>query len=69
MLTPKVRRDGKCAVCRQPRPFNPQRGVPFEAYLADPFCSTACAKKHFGTRETTLAQTKHEILQSKGPPA
>ena len=68
MLTPKVRRDGRCVVCRKPRPFNPQRGVPWGAYLADPFCSSACAKKHFGTTETSLRKTTHGILQSKEPP-
>ena len=48
-MTPKVRRDGRCVVCRGPRPFTPQRGVPVEAYLGDPFCSAHCARKFYGT--------------------
>jgi hypothetical protein len=54
MLTPKIRRDGTCYVCKAPRPFNPQRGVPPEEYLGDPFCSSACAKKFYGTSEPAL---------------
>jgi len=44
---PKVRRDGKCVVCKGERPFNPQRGVSPDEYLKDPFCSTVCARKHY----------------------
>lgn len=56
MTEPKVRRDGKCFVCKKERPFNPQRGVPFEAYTRDPFCSAVCARKHYGTSLTTAAK-------------
>ena len=68
MLTPKVRRDGRCVVCRKPRPFSPQRGVPLGAYLGDPFCSSVCAKKFYGTTETSLRKTTHGILRREGPP-
>ncbi len=49
MTVPKVRRDGRCLTCKGERKFNPQRGVPFGAYWNDPFCSSACARKFYGT--------------------
>jgi hypothetical protein len=57
------RRPKRCVVCKGPRPFNPQRGVPWEAYWDDPFCSTTCAKKYFKTDTSSLKPTKHGILK------
>jgi endogenous inhibitor of DNA gyrase (YacG/DUF329 family) len=59
VIEPKVRRDGTCYVCKSPRPFNPQKGVPYEAYTADPFCSATCARVHFGTTLTYTKTTKY----------
>lgn len=39
---------GTCIVCGEPRVIHMQRGVPIEAYLDDPFCSSVCAREHFG---------------------
>ena len=50
---PKVRRDGRCAVCKGPRPYTPNLAVPREQYLGDPFCSSACCRKWYGTQITT----------------
>lgn len=46
---PPIRKDGKCAVCKQPiKPVKPQRGVPIAAYN-DPFCSSRCCRQYHGT--------------------
>jgi hypothetical protein len=55
-----------CLTCKGPRPFTPQRGVPYGAYLADPFCSRKCSEKYFGTGETELRPTKHGVLDNSG---
>jgi hypothetical protein len=34
-----------------------QKGVPVLAYLSDPFCSSTCARKHYGTQLTKVADT------------
>ena len=57
-MTPKVRKDGRCVVCKGERTFNPQRGVPPAAYLLDPFCSRICAEKHYGTAPKSQALPK-----------
>ena len=52
---PKPRRDGKCVVCKKERKITPQPSVPVEVYLADPFCSSECARKFYGTSLPTAA--------------
>ncbi len=66
--TPKVRKDGTCVVCKGERPFTPQKGVPFEAYLADPFCSSACARKHWGTDEKPHYSATGDTSRHRGMP-
>ena len=39
----------KCKVCKQTVEVKIQKGVPVEAYLTDPFCSSTCARKFYGT--------------------
>lgn len=46
---PKTLEAGRCKVCKKPRVINMQKGVPVEEYLSDPFCSSACARKFYGT--------------------
>jgi hypothetical protein len=43
---PRVRKDGKCYVCKKPRrlPKALQKGVPVQMYELDPFCSSVCAR-------------------------
>ncbi len=67
-MTPKVRKDGRCYVCKGERPFNPQKGVPPEAYLADPFCSSKCARTFFGTLEPLHASAKGDTSRHRGMP-
>jgi hypothetical protein len=46
------RKDGKCRECRGPRkpvPAHLQKGVPASVYEREPFCSTECAKRYYGT--------------------
>lgn len=47
---PRVRRDGRCYVCKGPRtlPKTRQKGVLDLVYLTDPFCSNACARAYYG---------------------
>ena len=56
---PRVRPDGLCAVCRKERklPSPLQKGVPVMAYLLDPFCSSTCARRHYGTELRSTAET------------
>lgn len=39
---------GTCVQCGQPRVVRMQRGVPLSYYTSDEFCSTVCAKLHYG---------------------
>jgi hypothetical protein len=59
VVEPKVRRNGTCFVCGKERklPSPMQKGVPVLAYLSDPFCSSTCARKHYGTQLTKVADT------------
>lgn len=43
---PRVRKDGKCAVCLGPR--NPERSTKYgrEQATTDPFCSRICAESY-----------------------
>ena len=54
--TPKKLEGGKCKVCKKPRVINMQKNVPVEQYLSDPFCSSECARKFYGTE---LPQSPH----------
>jgi hypothetical protein len=38
-----------CIVCGKKREIAQQAGVPRAHYESDPFCSSACARKHYGT--------------------
>lgn len=42
---PRVRSDGRCAVCGNERqmPRNRQKGIDPTVYMRDPFCSAVCA--------------------------
>jgi hypothetical protein len=43
---PRVRKDGRCYVCKSPR-------RPGEVAYHDPFCSTACCRSYYEVPETT----------------
>ena len=45
---PSVRRDGRCLVCGEERP-------PVAVSNRDPFCSTACSRKHHGVVDVWVA--------------
>jgi hypothetical protein len=47
---PRVRKDGRCYVCKGPRvvPETRQKGVPVTAYTQDPFCSAVCSRTYWG---------------------
>ncbi len=76
---PAVRRDGKCARCRQPKPVaNPKSQIKDLQKLinADPFCSSLCARRFHGVkllqeespqhaRKRTEAQTSPTIVGRK----
>lgn len=47
---PPVRRDGRCAECREPRNPRANRYSGLAAQL-DPFCSTGCCKAWHGLAE------------------
>ena len=57
--TPKVRKDGRCYVCKGPRsiPDALQKGVPASEYIEDPFCSANCSRKYWGTELLTTSPT------------
>lgn len=57
---PKVRRDGKCALCRKPIETIPRPGVPPLLYV-DPFCSSKCAKAYYDVEDS--------MSHAKGRPA
>ena len=46
---PRVRKDGRCYVCKSPRP-------PGAVTYHDPFCSTACCRMYYEVPETTLVR-------------
>lgn len=50
MTEPRVRKDGKCANCRKPKPVLKQslRRYCGDQYDRDPFCSAFCARQHYG---------------------
>jgi hypothetical protein len=41
---PDIRADGKCVVCKEPRP-------PLAVKHGDPFCSAACCRKSYHVKE------------------
>jgi hypothetical protein len=49
---PRAREDGRCVECgkRKKMPNPPQRGVDVGIYLAEPFCSSQCARAYYGTQ-------------------
>jgi hypothetical protein len=46
---PRVRKNGRCYVCKGPRPL---RAVTYH----DPFCSTACCRGYYEVPDTTLVR-------------
>ena len=50
---PRIRRDGRCAVCRSPLNSTPRPGVPPLLYV-DPFCSSKCAKAYYDVEILSL---------------
>lgn len=41
---PRLRKDGKCVVCRKPIEVSPRKGLNPALYI-DPFCSGLCARE------------------------
>lgn len=50
MTDPKVRKDGRCAQCRKPKPvLKPSlRKYAGDQTERDPFCSSLCCRRWFG---------------------
>lgn len=42
-----------CIVCGKQREIGQQAGVPRAHYETDPFCTSACARKYYGTELKT----------------
>lgn len=55
---PKRRKDGKCVVCKRKLPtydtpvMKALRRLGQDPYGDDPFCSSDCAKRYYGTEST-----------------
>ncbi len=60
---PKVRKDGKCAVCKQPR--RPERSRKYAPGIADadPFCDVKCARLFHG--QPDLAEQGREARKNQ----
>lgn len=46
---PPARLDGLCIVCLKPRKLPTTRYIDRAVYEAEPFCSSKCARRYFGT--------------------
>lgn len=62
---PRVRKDGRCSVCRKSR--KPERSRKYARGQADkdPFCSTVCARQWHGTSlpETNFHRAQQKLAQ------
>jgi hypothetical protein len=54
---PKVRKDGKCVVCRKERrmPKTHHSSISMAVYELDPFCSSTCCRAWYGAPVPSFA--------------
>lgn len=62
MKDPRVRKDGKCAVCKKPRQPERSRKYARTAAEVDPFCSIECCRAY----HATPYPTEHKTGRAKG---